>query len=158
MVFCVSCGNQLLGHYCRQCGAEDSQWTAHAQSQVPVLTIPTAELAAEAKKKKSKSRHVSKSAASAALKSNGSAAGGIDVAQASGHVPGSDVRALPAAIASTASGSPAVNMLAAQGGKKGGGRGKIHAGPGKPPAKTYEATDADMRGTRSITLFFQVQV
>ena len=27
MVFCVGCGNQLLGRYCRQCGAEDSQWT-----------------------------------------------------------------------------------------------------------------------------------
>ena len=38
MVFCVSCGNKLAGRYCRQCGAEDSQWTAHAQSQVPVLT------------------------------------------------------------------------------------------------------------------------
>ena len=24
MVFCVGCGNQLLGRYCRQCGAEDS--------------------------------------------------------------------------------------------------------------------------------------
>ena len=96
MVFCVGCGNQLLGRYCRQCGAEDSQWTAHAQSQVPVLTIPTAEAK---KRKQSNSRQVSKSAASAALKSNGSAAGGIGVAQASGHVPGSDVRALPAAIA-----------------------------------------------------------
>ena len=81
MVFCVGCGNQLLGRYCRQCGAEDSQWTAHAQSQVPVLTIPTAELAAasEAKKKKqSKSRKGGKSAASAALKSNGSAAGVVE--------------------------------------------------------------------------------
>jgi len=158
MVFCVGCGNQLLGRYCRQCGAEDSQWTAHAQSQVPVLTIPTAELAAAAeakKKKQSKSRKGGKSAASAALKSNGSAAGGIGVAQASGHVPESHVRALPAAIASTASGSPAVNMLAAQGGKKGGGRQKIHAGPGKPPAKAYVATDADKQGTRSIAEFFR---
>ena len=113
MVFCVGCGNQLLGRYCRQCGAEDSQWTAHAQSQVPVLTIPTAELAAAAvakKKKQSKSRKDGKSAASAALKSNDSAAGGIGVAQTSGHVPESDVRALPAAIASTASGSPAVTQ------------------------------------------------
>jgi hypothetical protein len=30
----------------------------------------------------------------------------------------------------------------------------VHGGPGRPPAKTYEATDADMRGTRSITEFF----
>ena len=30
----------------------------------------------------------------------------------------------------------------------------MHGGPGRPPAKTYEATDADMRGTRSITEFF----
>ena len=65
MVFCVGCGNQLLGRYCRQCGAEDSQWTAHAQSQVPVL-------------KQSKSRKGGKSAASAALKSNGSAAGVVE--------------------------------------------------------------------------------
>ena len=39
MVFCVSCGNKLAGRYCCQCGG-DSQSTADAQSQVPVLTIP----------------------------------------------------------------------------------------------------------------------
>jgi hypothetical protein len=99
------------------------------QSQVHVLTI----LKGAAKKKErlsrqSKSRTVGnlKSAASAASKSNGSAAGGshssIDVAQASGHVPESDVRALPAAIASTASGPPARRehpvAARAEGGKK----------------------------------------
>ena len=37
MVFCVSCGKKLAGRYCNQCG-KDSQSTADAQSQVPVLT------------------------------------------------------------------------------------------------------------------------
>ena len=37
MVFCISCGNKLAGRYCGQCGG-DSQSTADAQSQVPVLT------------------------------------------------------------------------------------------------------------------------
>ena len=57
------------------------------------------------------------------------------MAQASGQV----LENLPAAVASRASGKKS---------------GKVHAGPGRPPAKTYEATDADMRGTRSITEFF----
>ena len=120
MVFCGSCGNQLLGRYCRQCGAEDSQSTVDAHSQIPVLTIPEgAAKKNERLSKQSKSCQVGMSAARAASKSNGSTAGGIGAAQASGHVPESDVRALPAAIASMASGSPAVNILAAQGGKKG---------------------------------------
>ena len=88
MVFCVSCGNKLAGRYCGQCGG-DSQSTAHAQSEVPVLTIP----AGAAKKKESflvsktsTSRKVGKSAAGDASKGKGSAAGGIGVAQASGQV------------------------------------------------------------------------
>ena len=39
MVFCVSCGHKLAGRYCGQCGG-DSQSTADAQSEVPVLTVP----------------------------------------------------------------------------------------------------------------------
>ena len=86
MVFCVSCGNQLLGHYCHQCGSEDSQSTADAQSQVPVLTIPEG----DAKKhvKKGKSRKDGKFAArdAAASKSNGSVAWGIDIVRREARV------------------------------------------------------------------------
>ena len=39
MVFCVSCGHKLAGRYCGQCGG-DSQSTADAQAEVPVLTVP----------------------------------------------------------------------------------------------------------------------
>ena len=39
MVFCVSCGHKLAGRYCGQCRG-DSQSTADAQSEVPVLTVP----------------------------------------------------------------------------------------------------------------------
>jgi uncharacterized OB-fold protein len=121
VVFCVSCGKKLAGpgRYCSQCG-EDSQSTADAQSQVPVLTTVM-------------------------IPSKGSAAGGISVAQASGQV----LESLPAAVVSRASPQAAVFIqTAAQGAKK---SRKVHAGPGRPPAKTYEATDADQRGTRSIT-------
>ena len=73
MVFCVSCGNKLAGLYCGQCGG-DSQLTTDAQSEVPVLTIPSG----TAKKKESfsktsTSRKVGKSAARDALKGKGSA-------------------------------------------------------------------------------------
>ena len=95
--------------------------------QVPVLTIP----------------------AKNASKRKGSAAGGIGVAQASGQV----LESLPAAVASRASPQAAsFTQTAGVGGKK--SAGKVHGGPGRPPAKTYESTDADMRGTRSITEFF----
>jgi hypothetical protein len=57
----------------------------------------------------------------------------------------------PAFIQTAAPQAPAFIQTAAQGAKK---AGKVHAGPGRPPAKTYEATDVDMRGTRSITEFF----
>ena len=68
MVFCVSCGNKLAGRYCGQCGG-DSQSTADAQSEVPVLTVP----AGGAKKKErfsktSQSQKVGKCAARDASK------------------------------------------------------------------------------------------
>ena len=149
MVFCVSCGHKLAGRYCGQCGG-DSQSTADAQSEVPVLTVPAGgakNLLTEKERfsKTSQSQKVGKFAARDASKRKGSAAGGIGVAQASGQV----LENLPAAVASRA--SPPFTQTAAHGGKK---FGKVHAGPGRPPAKTYEATDADMRGTRSITEFF----
>ena len=62
MVFCVSCGHKLVGRYCGQCGG-DSQSTADAQSEVPVLTVTKRKGSAAASKRK------------------GSAAGGIGVAQ-----------------------------------------------------------------------------
>jgi hypothetical protein len=101
MVFCVSCGNKLAGRYCRQCGAEDSQSTANAQSQVPVLTVTIPAEGAAKKHGKGKGRRSKdcKSAARDASKSKGSAAGGIGAAQASGQV----LDSLPAAVASRAS-------------------------------------------------------
>ena len=84
MVFCVSCGKKLAGRYCGQCGG-DSQSTADAQSEVPVLTVP----AGGAKNLLTQN----------ASKRKGSAAGGIGVAQASGQV----LENLPAAVASRAS-------------------------------------------------------
>ena len=140
MVFCVSCGHKLAGRYCGQCGG-DSQSTADAQSEVPVLAVPAGGaknlLTHNASKRKGSADASApkRKGSSAASKRKGSAAGGIGVAQASGQV----FENLPAAVASRASGKKS---------------GKLHAGPGRPPAKTYEATDADMRGTRSITEFF----
>ena len=139
-VFCVSCGHKLAGRYCGQCGG-DSQSTADAQSEVPVLTVPAGGaknlLTHNASKRKGSADASApkRKGSSAASQRKGSAAGGIGVAQASGQV----LENLPAAVASRASGKKS---------------GKVHAGPGRPPAKTYEATDADMRGTRSITEFF----
>ena len=74
MVFCVSCGHTLDGRYCGQCGG-DSQSTADAQSEVPVLTVS----AGGAKKKErfsktSQSQKVGKCAACDASKRKGSAA------------------------------------------------------------------------------------
>jgi hypothetical protein len=69
------------------------------------------------------------------------------------------LESLPAAVASRASPQAAAFIQsAAQGAKKRRhGSGKVHAGPGRPPAKTYEATDANMRGTvtRSITEYLR---
>ena len=142
MVFCVSCGHKLAGRYCGQCGG-DSQSTADAQSEVPVLAVPAGGaknlLTQNASKRKGSADASApkRKGSSAASKRKGSAAGGIGVAQASGQV----LENLPAAVASRA--SPPFTQTAAHGGKK---FGKVHAGPGRPPAKTYEATDADMRG------------
>jgi hypothetical protein len=103
MVFCVSCGHKLAGRYCGQCGG-DSQSTADAQSEVPVLTVPAGgakNLLTEKERfsKTSQSQKVGKFAARDASKRKGSAAGGIGVAQASGQV----LENLPAAVASRAS-------------------------------------------------------
>ena len=125
MVFCVSCGNKLAGRYCRQCGAEDSQSTADAQFQVPVLTIPAEGAAKKHGKGKGRRSKDCKCAAREASKSKGSAAGGIGAAQASGQV----LESLPAAVASRASPQAAAAIQVAQGAKKG-GTAKVHAGPG----------------------------
>ena len=137
-LFYVSCGKKLAGRYCSQCG-EDSQSTADAQSQVPVLT--TVMIPGPGKQGKGRRSKDCTSAVRDTSKSKGSAAGGISVAQASGQV----LESLPAAVTSRASPQAAAFIqTAAQGAKK---SGKVHAGPGRPPAKTYEATDADKRGT-----------
>jgi hypothetical protein len=142
MVFCVSCGNQLLGPYCHHSGVEYSQSTSDAQSQVPVLTIP--EGAAKKKdslSKKRKSSKVSKSAARATSKSNGSAAGGINTAQASRHVPESGPCLLLSPHQRPQARRPWPSWRRKVARREGRGTRKTHAGPGKPPAKAYEATD-----------------
>ena len=98
MVFCVSCGHKLAGRYCGQCGG-DSQSTADAQAEVPVLTVPAGGakklLPKDRLRKTSQRLEVGRDAS----KRKGSAAGGIGVAQASGQV----LENLPAAVASRAS-------------------------------------------------------
>ena len=111
MVFCVSCGHKLAGRYCGQCGG-DSQSTADAQAEVPVLTVPAGGakklLPKDRLRKTSQRLEVGRDAS----KRKGSAAGGIGVAQASGQV----LENLPAAVASRA--SPPFTQTAAHGGKK----------------------------------------
>ena len=84
MVFCVSCGHKLAGRYCGQCGG-DSQSTADAQAEVPVLTVPAggAKKLLTRKDRSSKTSQRQKVAAARdASKHKGSAAGGIGVASA----------------------------------------------------------------------------
>jgi hypothetical protein len=110
---CVSCGKKLAGrrYYCGQFG-EDSQSTADALSQVPVLTTVMIQVPGPAKKhSKGKGRRSNDctSAARDTSKSKGSAAGGISAAQASGQV----LESLPAAVASRASPQAAAVIQAA---------------------------------------------
>ena len=129
MVFCVSCGHKLVGRYCGQCGG-DSQSTADAQSEVPVLAVPAGGaknlLTHNASKRKGSADASApkRKGSSAASQRKGSAAGGIGVAQASGQV----LENLPAAVASRASPQAAsFTETAAVGGNK---SGKVHGGPG----------------------------